>query len=315
MNTLQHNISASERLSAIADTTRLRLCRVLEKAELSVGEVAKVLQLPQSTVSRHLKTLRSADWIRSRAEGTATLYRFVLDELPETSRTVWVGIRQEAAPQADLDQDDRRLSAVLHARRANSEAYFGRIAGEWDDIRTQLYGSGFTQIGLLALVSPDWVVADLGCGTGNAAELLSQHVRTVIAVDQSQPMLDAASKRLEFCGNIDFRLGTLEDLPLSDGTVNASTCVLVLHHLDDPEQAIGEMHRVLRRGGVALIIEMLPHTHDDYLHTMGHTHLGFDPKELGAMCTRAGFTSARAVTLPNHPDARGPGLFVLTARK
>lgn len=314
MNTLQQNISASERLNAIADQTRMRLCRVLEKAELSVGEVARVLQLPQSTVSRHLKILRSADWIRSRAEGTATLYRLVLDELPETSRSVWLSIRPEAAPQADLDQDDRRLESVLHARQANSQAYFGRIAGEWDDIRTQLFGSGFTQLGLLALLPPDWVVADLGCGTGNAAEHLSRHVGRVIAIDQSQPMLNAAQKRLRSCDNIDFRLGDLNDLPLPDHSVDAATCVLVLHHLASPEQAIREMARIVKPGGIALVIDMLPHTHEEYLHTMGHAHLGFDPESLASDFRKAGFQSCRAVQLPGLPEARGPGLFALTAR-
>lgn len=315
MNTLQQHISASERLSAIADPTRLRLCRVLEKTELSVGEVARVLQLPQSTVSRHLKTLRSADWIRSRAEGTATLYRFVLDELPQTSRSVWVSIRDEAAAQADLDQDDHRLEAVLHARQANSQAYFGRVAGEWDDIRTQLYGSGFTQLGLLALLPPDWVVADLGCGTGNVAELLSKHVRSIIAIDQSQPMLDAAQKRLAECRNIDLRLGDLNDVPIRDHTVDAAICVLVLHHLEKPEKAIEEMARIVKPGGLGLVIDMLPHTHEDYLHTMGHAHLGFDPDALGSHFIRAGFRSTRAVSLPGLPEARGPGLFALTAQK
>jgi ArsR family transcriptional regulator len=314
MNTLQH-IPASDRLSAIADQTRLRLCRVLEKAELSVGEVARVLQLPQSTVSRHLKTLRSADWIRSRAEGTATLYRLVLDELPESSRAVWQCVRQDAAPEQDLAQDDRRLDAVLNARRENSMAYFGRIAGEWDDIRTQLYGSGFTQFGLLALLPPDWTIADLGCGTGNAAELLAPHVSSVIAIDQSEPMLEAAKLRLGDHRNIECRTGELNDLPLATASVDATTCVLVLHHLPEIEPAIAEMARVIRPGGRALVIDMLPHTHDEYVHTMGHAHLGFEPEDLGSLFTKAGFRSFRAVPLPGLPEARGPGLFVLTAHR
>lgn len=314
MKALQQNISASDRLSAIADQTRLRLCRVLEQAELSVGEVARVLQLPQSTVSRHLKTLRSADWIRSRSEGTATLYRFVLDELPETSRSVWISIRSEAAPRADLDQDDRRLEAVLHARHQNSQSYFGRVAGEWDEIRTQLFGSGFTSAGLLALLPPEWIVADLGCGTGNAAELLSRHVDRVIAVDQSEPMLEAARLRLHGSSNVECRVGELSDLPLPDHSVNATTCVLVLHHVPDLDSAIREMARVVKPGGVALIIDMLEHTHEDYRHTMGHTHLGFNPNRLGQLFIDAGFRAFRSVQLPGLPEARGPGLFALTAR-
>ncbi len=314
MNTLQQNISASDRLSAIADQTRLRLCRVLEKAELSVGEVARVLQMPQSTVSRHLKTLRSADWIRSRAEGTATLYRFILDELPEASRSVWMSIREEAAPRADLDQDDRRLESVLHARQQNSLSYFGRVAGEWDEIRTQLFGNGFTSAGLLALLPPDWIVADLGCGTGNAAELLSRHVDRVIAIDQSEPMLEAARLRLNGCSNVECRVGDLNDLPLPDSSVDATMCVLVLHHIADPGEAIREMARVIKPGGTALVLDMLEHTHEDYRHTMGHTHLGFDPNRLGQAFLDAGFRSFRSTQLPGLPEARGPGLFALTAR-
>ena len=314
MNTLQQNISASDRRSAIADQTRLRLCRVLEQAELSVGEVARVLQLPQSTVSRHLKTLRSADWIRSRAEGTATLYRFVLDELPETSRSVWLSVRAEAAPRVDLEQDDRRLESVLRARQQNSQSYFGRVAGEWDDIRSQLFGSGFTAAGLLALLPPDWSVADLGCGTGNAAELLARHVSQVIAVDQSEPMLEAAQLRLSGCEDVECRVGELDDLPLPDRSVDATTCVLVLHHVGDVDAAVREMARVVKPGGVAFIIDMLEHTHEDYRHTMGHTHMGFDPDRLGESFLAAGFRSYRSVHLPGLPEARGPGLFALTAR-
>lgn len=314
MNTIPH-ISTPELLAAIADQTRLRLCRILEKAELSVGEIARVLQLPQSTVSRHLKTLRSADWIRSRADGTATFYRLVLDELPEPSRSLWNVIRDEAATQPDLDQDDRRLESVVQARRENSLAYFGRVAGEWDSIRTQLYGTGFTQAGLLALLPGHWVVADLGCGTGNAAELLAPHVSQVIAIDQSAPMLQAAALRLSDRPNTECRLGDLYDLPLADASVNATTCVLVLHHLEDIESALTEMARVIRPEGAALVVDMLPHTHDEYQHTMGHAHLGFDPESLGAAFLRVGFRSYRAVALPSLPEARGPGLFVLTATR
>jgi DNA-binding transcriptional ArsR family regulator len=44
-------------MDSLADPTRLRLLRLLERNELGVAELCHVLQLPQSTVSRHLKVL------------------------------------------------------------------------------------------------------------------------------------------------------------------------------------------------------------------------------------------------------------------
>src|SRR6516164_7766546 len=75
-----------ERLAALGDMTRLRILRLLETEALSVGEVAKVVQLPQSTVSRHLKVLADATWVIRRNEGTATFYRLLLDDLATDAR-------------------------------------------------------------------------------------------------------------------------------------------------------------------------------------------------------------------------------------
>ena len=63
------------RLTTLGDLARLRMLRLLDAHELSVGELARALQLPQSTVSRHLKLLHDGDWIVRRNEGTATFFR------------------------------------------------------------------------------------------------------------------------------------------------------------------------------------------------------------------------------------------------
>jgi DNA-binding transcriptional ArsR family regulator len=68
-------------LGTLADATRLRLLRLLERQELGVAELCDILQLPQSTVSRHLKVLGDLGWVRNRKEGTAHFYRTLLDEL------------------------------------------------------------------------------------------------------------------------------------------------------------------------------------------------------------------------------------------
>jgi DNA-binding transcriptional ArsR family regulator len=107
----------TDRLAALSEPVRLRVCRLLEREELSVGEVSKIVQMPQSTVSRHLKLLTEAGWTRKRAEGTATLYRLTLDDLPEPSRRLWVTVREEVEDDAHAADDDHRLRA---ARRSAS---------------------------------------------------------------------------------------------------------------------------------------------------------------------------------------------------
>lgn len=309
----------TDRLAALGEMVRLRILRVLEREELSVGEVARVIQLPQSTVSRHLKVLADGDWVSKRAEGTATLYRLVLDELPETSRQLWIAVREQLGgprgegPTSDLAEDLRRLHSVLAERREDSQAFFGRVAGQWDDVRNDLFGHRFTLLGLLCLLPRDWVVADLGCGTGNVAELLSPLVQRVIAVDQSQPMLSAAKKRLEDVRNVEFLCGELTALPMADASVDAAVCTLVLHHLAEPGTALREMRRVLKPGGIALVVDMTSHDRDTYRHTMGHRWLGFSEQQTLQMTRDAGLENARVVLLPSDTHGKGPGLFACTA--
>lgn len=304
-------------LGDLADPVRARLLRLLTREELAVGEIAKVVQLPQSTVSRHLKVLADAGWVSRRTEGTASLFVAHAAELAPPHRALWEAVEAHLTPDASQEEDDRRLTAVLSERRLDSQAYFGRLAGSWDDVRTSLFGTAFTPYALLGLLRPDWVVADLGCGTGNGSECLAPYVDRVIAIDASLPMLDAARKRLSGRPNVEFRAGNLEALPLADASVDAAVCMLVLHHLAEPAAAMRELSRVLRpdRGGVALVVDMLPHTREDYRRSMGHRHLGFSREAVEGLFRGAGLARPRILDLPGDPEGKGPGLFVATSTK
>jgi len=308
-------VPVADRLGALAETDRLRMLRVLECEELSVGEVAQVMQQPQSTVSRRLKILTETGWLRRRSVGTSAFYTLVQDDLPESARRIWATVRDSLNDDRQIHDDMLRLDTVLGARTNDSQAYFGRVVGEWDKIRGELFGSGFTPPALLGLLDPEWVVADIGCGTGNAPAHLAAHVKQVIAIDQSEPMLEAAAKRLSHFDNVDFRLGSAEALPLEDASIDAAVCVLVLHHLEDPVNALSEMHRALKPGGIALLVDMSAHQHEEFRDQMGHRRLGIGSDEMTEMLTEAGFTESRVSALPVAPSARGPSLFVATARK
>lgn len=309
----------TDRLSALSDMVRLRMLRLLETQELSVGEVASVFQLPQSTVSRHLSTLGKAGWLLKRQFGTATYYSLTLDDLDESGRAVWVVVRAQIERSAETDEDDRRLAGVLADRKTDSLSFFGRVGGEWDAIRNELFGERITALGLLSLVHPDWTVADIGCGTGNAAELLAGCVGHVIAIDQSETMLDAARKRIgaKGAGSVEFQRGSMESLPLANQSVDAACCFLVLHHVDEPADALREIARTLRSdkgGGVALVIDMSRHDRHEYRREMGHKHLGFTHDEIETMFVDAGFVAPLIRDLPGESDAKGPGLFAAAAR-
>jgi ArsR family transcriptional regulator len=140
-------------------------------------------------------------------------------------------------------------------------------------------------------------------------------VKQVIAVDASADMLQAAKRRLKPYGNVEVRRGDLESLPIDDGTLDAATLLLVLHHMPSPATALSEAFRVLRPGGRIAIADMLPHDHEEYRQQMGHVWLGFSEDQLQRLLAAAGFRDVRLVPLPTSADAKGPALFVARATK
>ena len=171
-------------MDGLADETRLRLLRVLEREELSVQELCDVLRLPQSTVSRHLKTLADLGWLGSRRQGTASFYRFA-EDADAGARRLWRLARAETDGWAAAEQDDLRLEARLRARREDLGSFFASAAPDWEKLRAEAYGTLFEREALLALLPPGWAVADLGCGTGALCAALAPHVRRVAAAPRA----------------------------------------------------------------------------------------------------------------------------------
>ena len=301
-------------LTTLADATRGRMLLILERQELTVSELCAVLQLPQSTVSRHLKTLADSAWVTSRRDGTSRYYSFSIDDLDAGARRLWPLLREQVASTTGAAQDQRRLESTLAKRRSKSEEFFSSASGQWDRLRAELFGQSFHLHALLCLLDPQLVLADLGCGTGQLSELVAPFVRRVIAVDGSLEMLDEARRRLQ-AGTVDLRLGTLEALPIDEGAVDVAMMGLVLHHVPDPARALAECARVLKRGGRALVIDMLPHDRVEYQQQIGHVWLGFPESQMRKMLVAAGFTDIRIQPLPIDADAKGPALFAAVARK
>ena len=309
-------VAILEHMTALSDPVRCRILMLLEKHELTVTELCAVLQMPQSSVSRQLKTLADDNWVVSRRDGTSRFYAMSTgDDLDPGAKRLWPLIREQVAATSAAGQDDRRLRGVLARRRAKSQEFFASAAGDWGRLRTDLFGNTFFLWGVLGLIDPALVVGDLGCGTGQLTEVLAPYVRQVVAVDSSADMLDAARLRLGGAGNVDLRQGELESLPIEAGELDVAMLSLVLHYSPSPGRALAEVARVLRSGGRVLVVDMLPHERQEYQQQMGHVWLGFSEKQIGKFLTDAGFSDVRTRLLPADPEAKGPALFAAAAVK
>jgi ArsR family transcriptional regulator len=304
-----------EHMSALSDTTRCRMLLMLEKHELTVSELCSVLQMPQSSVSRHLKTLADDNWVASRRDATSRFYTMPLDDLDSAASRLWPLIREQVASTPAATHDDRRLRGVLDRRRVKSQEFFASAAGKWDRLREDLFGDAFYLWAVLGLIDPTLTVGDLGCGTGQLTETVAPYVRRVIAVDGSTDMLDAARRRLVDLRNVDIRRGELEALPINDRELDAALLSLVLHYSPEPVRTLTEVARVCRPGAKVLVVDMLPHHHEEYQQQMGHVWLGFSEKQIVKFLAGAGFENARVRALPVDSDAKGPALFAAIATR
>jgi ArsR family transcriptional regulator len=321
-------------LKLFAEPTRLRILALLEREELSVGELSRALGMAQSRVSNHLRLLREAGLLLERRAGTSTFLHLARGS-PETgasaglSARLWHALRPELGDLAEHAADLRRLERVLAARDA--EQVFERHADQWDKLAGDFASHLGRERAVAHLLPRELIVADLGCGTGYMADALVGRVRRVIAIDRSEAMLAAARERLRRAAKarpeteIELRRGSFEALPLADAECDAVLLGLVLHHLDDLEPALLEVRRVLKPGGTAVALELLPHKEAWMRAALGDRHLGLAPADVARAFARAGFEDVATDPVddryrPERPGEDGPGpaeleLYVLRARR
>ena len=291
-------------LRVLSDETRLRILLLVSQVELAVGEIARCLAMGQSRVSNHLKILREVGLLGERHEGSYTFCRIELRE--GAAASLW----QALAPSLeDLDQrqaDQARLAVVL-AERTDSRAFFDRIAGSWDVIGSDFSrGTGRLEV-LSSLVPAELVVADVGCGTGYLASALGRRVARVICIDSSPAMLGQAERNLTgMPATGEFRIGSIESLPCSDGEVDVACAHMVLHHVASTRTAAAELARIVRPGGRVICLDMLPHHETWMREAMADTRLGIDPATLAEDLTAAGLVDVRHDMLSDRYVVENP---------
>src|SRR5689334_20833391 len=235
-----------ELLRLFGDATRVRLASLLEKDELTVAEMTRITDLPQSRVSTHLGKLREAGVLRDRREGASTYYSMNDGAMPAEIRKLWTVVG-ETLDEPLLRADRDRCAALVRAREGG-KGWPDSVAGQME----RYYSPGRTweaiARGLLGLVRLGDVL-DAGSGDGAIAALLAPRARRITCLDRSQKVLAAARHRLGHLPNVAFVPGDLHALPFADGRFDQVLLFNVLVYADNPSRAIAEAARVLKPGG------------------------------------------------------------------
>ena len=302
-----------------SDEGRRSLLRLLAEVPLSVGEISEVMRLPQSTVSRHLKALRSTGLLAEQREGN----RVICSLTPAAENGnghLFDLLNQWLRGQQLTPEIKARLDSFLSDRENGADA-FGRFAHRWDELRHTYLGNQFHLEALTALLPRDWHVLDLGTGTGYVLPVLCGHFREVTAVDPSEAMLKLAERRARQSGlhNVTFHHGTMESLELGDDSVEAVFAILVFHHIESPRRTLQELGRVMKPGASILIVELETHENEEFQREMGDPLRGLPPGQMKASLRGAGLELELERSLEIGPgsgaEKLAPDLYLIRARK
>lgn len=273
-------------MKALAEPQRLRILLILQREEASVAELQEILTAGQSKISTQLGILKQASLVEDRRSGKNVLYRLKRD-LPTAVSEV---LRAGTAEIPEAEEDAKTLELVLRKRADRMRAYFDELAGKFG----RHYVPGRSWKGLAeALLSllPPLTIADLGSGEGAFTQLLARRARKVIAVDNSERMVQVATELAQRnrLTNVEFRVGDLEDPPIETESVDIAFLSQSLHHALHPERAIQAAWRILKPGGRIAVLDLKRHGFEEARELYADHWLGFSEIEFETFLRNAGF--------------------------
>lgn len=295
---------------ALSDNTRLRLLYVLKRYELNVNEIVKIIDMIQSGVSRHLKILMESGLITSRREGSFIYYSAVDSEsLIPLHAMLERHLAEDPVFLKDLDKS----SEMITIRHNRTKRFFKTVAPQWDRLKKEVLGEFELNARIVQMAPDKGQIADLGCGTGELIEVLSQNSNgKFIGIDSSPEMLEQSRLRLSGVANTELRLGEIEHLPMKNREIDTAVMSMVLHHIPQPKRPIQEVFRVLKSGGLFILIDFKKHANERIRHIIGGEWLGFRPDDITGWLTKEGFD---AINTESYKVNHGLIINIYTAQK
>jgi ubiquinone/menaquinone biosynthesis C-methylase UbiE len=288
-------------LRAAGEETRLRILALLARGELSVSDLTDILGQSQPRISRHLKLMAEAGLIERHREGAWAFFKLAQGPAGALARALAESVR---ADDGVVAADRERLAAVRAQRAEAAQAYFTRIARDWDRVRSLHAPDTAVEAAVSELIGAGRIGAllDLGTGTGRMLQLLAPRAERAVGVDASHAMLAVARANLERAGlaRVELRQGDIHALPFGRGSFDVVIVHQVLHYLDDPARAIREAAAALAPGGQLIVIDFSAHELEFLRSEHAHRRLGFADEQMAAWFAAAGLRAGQ-------PRRIGPG--------
>ena len=297
----------------LADSTRLRLLRILRQGDFTVQDLMQILAMGQSRISRHLKLLSEVGLLQVEKQGTWHYYR--LSQGEGLFSDIWPSVELRFAGLEYYEEDTSGVLQVMAARRKRSQDFFDHHARDWDNMHVDLLNLPDYQDDLIAMVPGGGLVAEVGVGTGSLLPLLAQKAEHMIGLDHSPSMVGLAREtvaKYELRDKVEVRLAEMNHLPLADGSVRTVVLNQVLHHAEQPVEVFREIRRVLEPGGSLVMADLIRHQYDWVRERLADQWLGFNRKELEDWFAEAGMS---LVSYQESGDSISqPTVLLLTAR-
>jgi len=297
-------------LRLLGDEGRMRILGLLEKEELSVAELQEILGMGQSRISMQLSQLKQADLVEVRRVGQKSLYRVTA---PSGAQALVAEALHRSRKDINAMADDHEaLRLILRKRKDKLRSYFDEVAGRFG--RNYVPGRSWEALAeMLLRLMPPLAIADLGAGEGTLALMLAQRARRVIAVDNSDKMVQYGAELARSHGvkNLEYRLGDLEELPLAHDEVDLALFHQSLHHALHPQKAVEEARRIVRPGGRIVILDLLKHGFEQARELYADVWLGFSTLEMHNMLRKAHVSSIEVSVV--HGDREDPHFEILMA--
>jgi len=288
-------------LRTLSDPTRARLMHLLQTEELSVAEIQEILGMGQSRISTHLAQLKRAGLLQDRRVGKNIYYSWATGSpIRQPELRNLIGLAAREMPEANSDRS--ALNHVLAKRRDRTREYFDKLAGKFG--RSHCPGRSWEGLAhLLLTLVPAIDVADLGAGEGMLSQLLARRARKVIAVDNSERMVEVGTQLAKDHGftNLEYRLGDLEDPPIGENSIDLAIFSQALHHANSPQKALATARRLLRSGGRLVVVDLLAHTFEQARELYADLWLGFSEVELLHLLEQAEFQNVEVQIVSREP--------------
>lgn len=296
-----------ELFKLFAEPGRLQVLALCAEEELSVSELATLLDDSQPQVSRKVAPLRDVGLLEARRDGTRTFLRAgdVMNDL----------VVQDAVAEGRrlclADGSLSRMPGVIAAREARGVEHFDVAPTTERAASTPTMPEHLAHLAALAPLMPGRQLAiDVGTGDGLVLDVLAPLYQRIIAVDRSRAQLARVAQRVEARGfhHVSLFEGSYDDTALVERIDAAGGADLVfagrsLHHASRPASSVRSLARLLKRGGHLVVLDYLPHELDS-MREQGDVWLGFPDAEVRRLLVEAQLSVLSSFPIPAafHPD-------------